>query len=116
MGGRRGYRRPNKFGAVKTVVDGIRFDSKAEARRYSQLKLMEKAGVIRELKLQPEFSLEVNGKQICKYVADFQYYDNERKTTITEDVKSKATITPVYRIKKKLTEALHDVTIHEVYP
>lgn len=98
----------NKFNARKTVVNGIRFDSKKEAERYKELKLLEKQGKIKDLETQPKFLLQ--GKFRCRgkthreisYYADFMYVDCETGDKIVEDVKSKATITDVYRIKKKL--------------
>ena len=54
-----GVSRPNKFGAVPTTVDAIRFASKKESRRYLDLKLMEKAGLIRDLECQPKFPIHV---------------------------------------------------------
>jgi dsDNA-binding SOS-regulon protein len=65
----------SKYGAVRTEVDGISFASKKEARRYSELKLLERAGEIADLQLQPRFPLTVNGVRVCTYVADFQYRD-----------------------------------------
>ena len=88
----------NKYKAVKTTVDGITFDSKKEANRYVDLCRLESAGYIAHLRLQPEFPLMVNGTKIGKYVADFSYLRNGQR--IIEDVKSKATMTPVYRLKK----------------
>lgn len=77
----------------KTEVDGIIFDSGAEALRYRELKLLAKAGKIKELVLQPKFVLikgfKYNGETIrqMSYFADFMYYDFEKKKTIIEDVK-----------------------------
>lgn len=105
-------KRAHKYNAVKTVVDGITFASKAEARRYSELKLLENAGAIKNLCLQPPYPCVVNGKLICKYVADFIYWDTEKDCQVTEDVKGMPT--PVYRLKKKLVEALHGITITEI--
>ena len=91
--------RRNKYGNEKTVVDGITFASKAEARRYGELKLLERGGVIRDLELQPEFKLLGSGLTlVCKYVADFKYI--EQGMFIVEDVKGVRT--PAYRIKAKL--------------
>lgn len=97
----------SKYNAKKTVVDGITFDSKKEARRYADLKILEKAGEISHLQLQPKFRLldgfKHNRETIrpINYFADFSYIDNEGNEVV-EDVKSKATKTPVYSIKKKL--------------
>ena len=103
-------KRKHKYNAVKTVVDGITFPSKAEARRYSELKLLERGGVIQDIELQPQFICTVNGKLVCKYVADFQYAKGNNE--IVEDVKGVKT--PVYRLKKKLVEALYGITITEI--
>jgi hypothetical protein len=83
----------SKYRAIKCIVDGIKFDSKKEATRYTHLKIMEKAGMITDLKLQPTFELSS-----CKYKADFAYYQNEK--FIVEDVKGVKT--PIYRLKKKM--------------
>ena len=102
--------------AIKTVVDGITFDSKREANRYSELLLMEKAGIIASLRLQPEFKCMVNGKKVCTYKADFEYLmvddigpQGQIGYYIVEDVKGFKT--PVYRLKKKLVEACYPGTV-----
>lgn len=92
----------NKFGAVKTKVDGITFDSKKEAGRYKQLRLMEMAGLIKELEIQPKYDLMVNGTKIGFYKADFRYIDTQTGKTVVEDVKGGPTATPVYKLKKKI--------------
>jgi hypothetical protein len=102
--------RPSKYRAVKTVVDGITFDSKREAARYAELRLLEKRGFIRQLKLQPEFVFMADGKPMFKYRADFRYF--EGKGCVIEDVKGVRTA--VYRLKKKLIEAQFNVKITEV--
>ena len=105
-------RRPSKFGAVKTTVDGIEFDSKAEARRYGELKLLERAGKIKNLERQPRYDLEVNGVKIGFYKADFRYWDQATSQHVVEDVKGMRT--PVFAIKAKLMKALHRVEIVEI--
>ena len=73
--------------------DGIVFASKAEMRRYAELKLMEKAGKIKNLYVQPRFILleafEKYGTlhKSLYYVGDFLYYDMDKKRKIVEDVK-----------------------------
>ena len=104
----------NKYHAIKTEVDGIKFDSKKEAARYQELKILEMAGIISSLEIQKKFELKVNGFKVCDYYADFFYYDNENETRVVEDVKSKATRTPVYRLKKKLMFACLGIEIVEV--
>ena len=67
--------RRNKYGAISTEVDGIKFHSKKESVRYNELRLLEKAGEIKELKLQVKFELVKNGHLIESYYADFTYTD-----------------------------------------
>jgi hypothetical protein len=122
--GRAGTRRRNKFGAVPTVVENIRFHSKKEARRYQELRLLEQAGEIRELEIQPKFPLFVPGRgaggpyarvHVADYVADFRYREGERGILRIEDVKGgRATKTPIYRLKKRMVEALYGIEITEV--
>jgi hypothetical protein len=98
----------SKYGNKK--ADG--FDSKKEGRRYAELQLMERAGEISNLRRQIEFSLHVNGEHICVYRADATYERNGR--LVVEDVKSPASKTPIYRIKKRLMAAVHGIEIEEV--
>lgn len=97
-----------KYGNRKTESNGILFDSAKEARRWQELNLMVRAGEIRNLRRQVEFILipvqrDANGKMVfreCKYIADFVYMENGEM--VVEDVKSPATKTKEYGIKKKL--------------
>jgi len=102
----------SKYRNQKTVVDGITFDSKKEAARYGELKLMQKAGLITGLGFQPLFGLHVNDILICKYRGDFEYTNRETSQRIIEDVKGIKT--PVYRLKKKLMKAIHGIEIQEI--
>lgn len=105
-------KRHNKYGNHKVELDGYIFDSKKEARRYAELKLMEKAGEVKDLELQKEFVIQPsfidgNGKRqtAIKYIADFVYWkvDGDDLIYIIEDVKSPATRKDrVYRLKKKM--------------
>jgi hypothetical protein len=99
----------SKYGAKKTVVDGITFDSMAEAARYGALRIVQAAGLIKDLRLQVPYVIVVNGKKICRYVADFVYIENGKE--VVEDVKGMKT--PVYNLKKKLMEAVFGVVILE---
>lgn len=101
-----------KYKNVKTEVDGIVFDSKREANRYAELKLMEQAGEIRDLMLQPRYELVVNGERICWYVADFEYTVNESDKRVVED--AKGVKTPAYRLKKNLMYACKGIKVQEV--
>jgi len=101
----------SKYNAVKTEVDGYVFASKAEASRYSELKLLESAGFLHSLELQPKFPIHVNGVKICTYIADFRFRELDGQTVV-EDVKGVKT--PVYKLKKRLVEALYGIRITEV--
>lgn len=109
----------SKYNSRKTTVDGFTFDSKKEAKRYLELKQLEKDGLINDLQLQvpfvliPPFEIEIDGKKRKRrpitYVADFVYYKGNEK--VIEDVKGLRT--PVYKIKKKLFEYKFKTTIKE---
>lgn len=103
-----------KYRNQPTVVDGIRFDSLAEARRYDDLKKLRDAGEIESLFLQKRVDLAVNGTLVCRYVADFCYWDVDQRTWVYEDVKSPVSRTPVYKLKKKLLKALSGIDITEI--
>lgn len=109
----------SKYRAKKIVIDGISFDSKREGNRYCELKLLEKAGKIKDLQLQHQFELQPsfkkNGKTIraITYVADFTYLDLEKMRIVVEDVKGFKT--DVYMLKRKLFEfKFPELTIVEV--
>lgn len=112
----------SKYKSKKTVLDGITFDSKKEAARYSELKLLEKAGAISNLELQREFILvptqKENGKKgkvierAVKYKADFCYTDNETGEFVVED--TKGIRTDKYIIKRKLMLYVHGIRIKEI--
>jgi len=93
------------------TLDGIVFASKREMQRYAELKELERQGVIRDLVRQPRFPLEVNGQEVCKYVADFCYVDSDDKTVVED---AKGVRTPIYKLKLKLLEAVHGIEVHEV--
>lgn len=95
-----------KYGNQKYIVDGLLFDSKKEATRYSELMLLFKAGEISKLERQKPFELiptrNYSGICVrgCKYVADFYYYDKTKSEYIAEDTKGYPT--PEYIVKKKI--------------
>ena len=110
-----------KFLNIKTEYDGQKFDSRKEAERYFELRLMERAGAISDLRRQVSFELipaqYVAGKfaeRAVKYIADFVYVDALTGKTVVEDVKSKATKTPEYIIKRKLLLYRFGIQITEV--
>lgn len=107
----------SKFKNKKIYLDGLTFDSKKEAARYSELKLMKERGEITELKTQVKFELipKQKGERACTYIADFVYKDPEQNLVV-EDVKgSPKTLTEVYRIKKKLMLQVHNIKVKEIY-
>ena len=101
-----------KYGAKKTVVDGITFSSKKEAKRYEQLRLLLAAGSITDLKLQQRIRCVVNGVKVCDYVSDFSYYCRVKQDIVWEDVKGFKT--DVYKLKKKLVKACTGIDITEI--
>ena len=107
-----------KYKAVKTEVDGIKFDSKKEAKRYLVLKEMEKNGEISDLKRQVPYELipkqkthEGKAVRSCEYKADFVYLNKEGRTVV-EDVKGFKT--PDYKIKWKLMLHRYGIEVKEV--
>ena len=122
------YKPTNKYQNTKVEIDGQLFDSKREARRYQELKLLEKAGEISNLRRQVKYILipcqrepdeigprggVIKGKVIekeCSYFADFVYEENGE--TVVEDVKGIRT--DVYMIKRKLMLYVHKIRIREM--
>lgn len=111
----------NKYHNKKVIYNGITFDSIKEKNRYIELKLLERAGVIKDLKLQYEFELQpaftINNKKIRKisYIADFYYFDNKLNDYVIEDVKSEITKKDkTYCLKKKLFQYKYKREIYEI--
>ena len=108
----------NKYHNKKVIYNGITFDSIKEKNRYIELKLLERAGLIKDLKLQYEFELQpafiLNKKKIRKisYIADFYYFDNKLNDYVVEDTKGMRT--EIYRIKKKMFEYRYKKEIIEL--
>lgn len=97
---------PNKFHARRVQIDGIWFDSIGEGQYYSMLKLREKAGEIRNLEVHKKFRLVVDGSLIATMIIDYVWFEGNGRKVV--DFKGgTATITPVFRLKKKLFEALN---------
>jgi hypothetical protein CLOST_1536 len=97
----------NKYSNQKVVIDNIKFDSKKEANRYLELKIIEKAGEISCLELQKSFLLVEKQKdeRAVTYKSDFVYYDNKKQRWIAEDVKGYKT--KEYIIKRKLFKSIY---------
>lgn len=120
-----------KYNNVKTTVVAeqgeIKFDSKKEARRFSELKFMQIDGKIKNLRLQVEFTLQpayttITGERIraIRYLADFTYdqfkltENGNQWVNIVEDVKSKATKTASYKMKRKMMRERFGIDIQEI--
>ena len=103
----------NKYLNKNTVIDGIKFDSQGEGRRYIELKLMEKAGNISNLEIQKKFLLipKQGNERPVTYIADFVYMEDGLK--IVEDWKSPYSRTKDYIIKRKMMKFFHGITIKE---
>ncbi len=88
--------------------------STLEAARCTELHLMQRGGLISELKAhpQPRFRLDVEGVHICDYMADFRYIDNETEQTVVEDTKGFKT--EIYKLKERLMVAIHDIEVSVV--
>ena len=101
----------NKYRNKRVVVDGISFDSKKEAARYKELRMLERAGIILNLQLQVPFELipKQDGERACTYKADFVYEQNGKK--VVEDTKGMKT--DVYKIKRKLMLYRYGIKINE---
>lgn len=103
----------NKYGAKKvTAPDGTVFDSRKEYNRWVNLKLLERAGRISDLKRQVSYELipKQVGERACSYIADFVYHDSEGKLVV-EDCKGFRT--EGYKIKRKLMLWVHGIKIKE---
>jgi len=98
-------------GTVPTIVDGIRFDSKREARRWGELRLLQAAGEIRDLERQVPVDLQGQdgpiltdtGRQARRYVADFRYFDERLNIWVIEDAKGHPT--EVFKLKRAILAA-----------
>lgn len=110
------WKKRAKYRNVKTEVDGLKFDSKKEAKRWVELKQLLDEGRISNLmrqvvfQLVPQVVLDGRKQQPVKYVADFQYQLGNQ--IVVEDVKGFKT--PEYRMKRKMMKAFHDIEVEEV--
>jgi hypothetical protein len=98
--------------AKRVEIDGRSFASKAEGKRYLELRRREAIGLIRELELQPRFPLVVAGVKVATYVGDFSYLDGGTGELVVEDVKGEgAPLERVFQLKRRLVEALYPFKI-----
>lgn len=104
-------KKKSKYGANKKEVDGIRFDSEKEAKRYQELKLLQKAGVIGLLELQVPYELNEGGTHSLRYIADFVYMVSETGEKVVEDAKGFRT--KEYKKKRRLMKKIYGIKIKE---
>ena len=110
----------HKYHNIKAMTsDGVVHDSQAEAKRWTQLKLLERAGEIKDLQRQVKYVLipsQKEGKKTiereCSYIADFVYTDLRTGQTVVEDTKGFRT--KDYTIKRKLMLWVHKIKVKEV--
>ena len=105
----------SKYNNTKVRIGGEVYDSKREYKRWCELKLLERAGIIRNLQRQVKYRL-IDGKKTadrmerpCDYIADFVYYENGK--LVVEDCKGMRT--DVYKIKRKLMLEKYNISIRE---
>jgi len=96
-----------KYRSKYTVVDNITFHSKAEAKRYQELKILLTQGIIKNLELQPRFPIYINEIKICDVVLDFKY--QEASKIIIEDVKGFDN--PMSKLKRKMVESAYKIKV-----
>jgi len=105
----------SRLKAKPTVVDSIRFASKGEAKRYAELKLLQRAGVISGLTPHPKYDLIVNNIKIGTYTADFKYTENGEE--VIEDYKPKKKrkdlTDRIFYMKRQLMLAVHNIEVRE---
>lgn len=119
------FRRASRFRAVRTTAsDGREFASKAEARRYEQLLLLERSGHIGSLTCHPIWNFEINGRPLrvpwgkggeqrkARYTADFSYIDHATGGLVVEDVKG--VLTPDAGLRIGLMDVCHGITVRLV--
>jgi hypothetical protein len=106
----------NKYNNRRTTIDGITFSSAREAKRYCELKILQRVGKITDLQLQPRFPIVIGDQKVCTYVGDFSYREQHAPDlagpVVIED--AKGVRTDIYKLKKRLMRAVHGVEIVEV--
>jgi hypothetical protein len=97
----------SKYGSKPVIVDGTKFHSKREAKRYTQLKQLQAAGKINGLRMQVRYKIIIE----TVYVADFVYFDSGKNCEVVEDVKGFRT--REYVRKKRLMKKQHNIEVIE---
>ena len=108
-------RKRPKYHNRKVEIDGYKFDSLKESRRYLELLLMLKAGEIRDFKVHPQYDFWVNSKWVGSYRADFSYKNRQSFDVIVEDVKSTATKRARdWPLRRNLMRAIYGIEVIEI--
>lgn len=109
-------KKKNKLNAKKAEVDGYKFDSMKEAQQYLFLKGELHAGRIRDLRVHPRYTLEVNGTKVCGFHPDFEFFDVAKGAVRVQDVKGMKFGVPfqLFRVKAKLLHALKGIEVEVV--
>ena len=95
------------------TMGGIVFASKKEMKRYAELRLLQRAGEVQDLELQPEFRVSINGEHYCTYTADFAY--TEKGERIVEELKSTGTAKDAaFRLRKKAAELFYGIKVRMI--
>lgn len=97
----------SKYGNKRTELDGYKFASKKEARRYAELRLLQTGKVIEGLICQPAYPLMIGKVRVGKYIADFAYLEiaGKHRRVVVEDAKGMRT--PVFNLKWRMVKALY---------
>jgi hypothetical protein len=109
----------NKFNAKKAEVDGVEFDSKKEAERYSMLRLEEKAGFLERIKVHCPLRIEIKGELVTTLEVDFMYWRRHADGTVLavwEDAKGykKGPAYDLFKLKQKLARVVAGIVVDEV--
>lgn len=107
-------KKPSKYKNIVTTVDGIVFHSRAEANRWVALCQRQQASEIADLERQPRYVFTINGQRVGTWTGDFRYRVVATGETVVEDVKSRASRTEAYMLRRRLMQACHGITISEV--
>lgn len=103
----------SKYGNKRVLLDGITFDSKAEANYYAALKLRERAGEVSGIELQRAFPIIVGGVRVGEYLSDFAFIDHRQDDRLRV-IDVKGCDTPLSRFKRKCVEAFYQIKVEVV--
>ncbi len=115
--------KPRKYRNKPVVVDGVRIDSRREARRWTELQIMERAGMIRDLQPQVTYILapsvkiagEGRARPAMRYTADFRYVDAKTGDVVVEDVKNPTTAKAAdWRMRQHLMMSVHGISVRVI--